>query len=52
MTRTEVYALIDAERDQQRIKWGTGEQHAWGWGDCSSLGVPTIVKQCPPPPPA
>ncbi len=44
MTRTEAYALIDAERDQQRLKWGQGNQHGWGWGDCSSLGVHDVTK--------
>lgn len=40
--RSEVYRLIDEERQRQRIQWsGT---HAWGEGDCSSSLVPPIVK--------
>lgn len=41
MTPT-IVALIDAERQQQRIKWG--QPHAWGRGDCSSPDVEPIVK--------
>ena len=42
MTRTEVYALVDAERDQQLLKWG--RPHRWGTGDASSPDVKWIVK--------
>ena len=42
MTRAEVYALINAERDQQAIKWGP--PHAWGQGDCSSPDVDDRTK--------
>ena len=42
MNRAEVYALIDAERDQQRVKWGA--PHDWGQGDCSSPDVADTVK--------
>lgn len=42
MTRAEVYRLIDAERDQQAIKWGP--PHAWGQGDCSSPDVDERTK--------
>ena len=42
MKRADVYALIDAERARQRIKWG--RVHQWGYGDCSSAGVLPEVK--------
>lgn len=42
MTRQEVYALIDAERARQSVKWRG--PHAWGSGDCSSTDVAPIVK--------
>ena len=42
MIRADVYALIDAERDQQAIKWGG--PHDWGQGDCSSADVADVVK--------
>ena len=42
MNRAAIYALIDAERDQQAIKWGG--PHDWGSGDCSSQDVADIVK--------
>lgn len=42
MNRSEVYALIDAERVRQGQKWGGS--HEWGTGDCSSPDVATIVK--------
>ena len=42
MNRSEVYALVNAERDQQAIKWG--DRHAWGQGDCSSLDVDDRTK--------
>lgn len=44
MTRAEVYALIDAERERQRTKWNGPEPHKWGKGDCSSHEVADIVK--------
>jgi hypothetical protein len=40
--RTEAYALINYERERQGRQWA-GE-HEWGFGDCSSDGVPQIVK--------
>ena len=42
MTRSEIYALIDAERDQQALRWDG--PHDWGSGDCSSPDVADIVK--------
>lgn len=37
-----VLTEVAVERKAQREKWaGT---HAWGTGDCSSAGVPAIVK--------
>jgi hypothetical protein len=42
MNRRQVYALIDDERDRQRMKWFA--PHDWGWGDCSSPDVAPIVK--------
>ena len=42
MTRADIYAAIDAERDRQAAKWAG--PHAWGSGDCSSSRVHTIVK--------
>jgi len=42
MSRAQVYALVDAERDRQAAKWGGA--HAWGQGDCSSLLVDETVK--------
>ncbi len=42
VTRADVYALIDAERDQQAIQWSG--PHEWGQGDCSSSDVADIVK--------
>lgn len=42
MTRSDIYALIDAERDQQAIQWAA--PHRWGQGDCSSLLVEETVK--------
>jgi len=40
--RTEVYALIDAERVRQRVKWDA--PHRWGQGDCSSPNVDVRTK--------
>ena len=42
MNRSGVYALINAERARQSVKWGSA--HAWGAGDCSSPAVEPIVK--------
>jgi NTP pyrophosphatase (non-canonical NTP hydrolase) len=42
VNRARVYALIDAERDQQSLKWDG--PHDWGHGDCSSDGVDPITK--------
>lgn len=42
MTRSDIYAAIDAERDRQGEKWN--RNHAWGHGDCSSQLVAPIVK--------
>ena len=42
MNRVDVYAEIDAERDQQSKKWGG--PHQWGEGDCSSRLVDETVK--------
>lgn len=45
VTRDEILAAIDAERDRQRSKWNdSGYTHEWGYGDCSSNMVPVIVK--------
>jgi hypothetical protein len=42
VTRSEVYALIDAERARQAARWNV--HHAHGWGDCSSSRVAPTVK--------
>lgn len=42
MNRADVYALIDAERARQAVKWAA--PHPWGQGDCSSSEVAPIVK--------
>lgn len=42
VTRQDVYAAIDAERERQVAKWA--EPHQWGIGDCSSAHVPATVK--------
>ena len=42
MTRSDVYAAIDAERDRQADKWGG--PHDWGSGDCSSPAVEDSTK--------
>ena len=42
MTRSEVFAAIDAERERQAAKWAGA--HRWGEGDCSSRVVMPIVK--------
>lgn len=43
MKRQDIYALVDAERERQIIKWGP--PHDWGQGDCSSpyVAAPTKV---------
>jgi hypothetical protein len=40
--RDRVWAEIQAERDRQAAKWAGPHQH--GAGDCSSPGVPLMVK--------
>lgn len=42
VTRAEAFAIIDAERARQAVKWSG--PHAWGAGDCSSPAVPTVVR--------
>lgn len=42
MTRQEIYAAIDAERERQAAKWNC--EHDWGYGDCSSDNVSAPVK--------
>lgn len=42
MNRTDIYKLIDAERDRQETKWG--HPHNWGEGSCSSANVATMTK--------
>ena len=42
LTRPSFTDAIRLERDWQRAKWGG--QHDWGYGDCSSKGVPDPVK--------
>ena len=42
MKRTEAFAYVSAERERQGIKWA--RPHEWGYGDCSSDGVASIVK--------
>ena len=42
MTWDDIFAAIDAEREQQFQKWGGA--HPWGHGDCSSPAVDDIVK--------
>jgi NTP pyrophosphatase (non-canonical NTP hydrolase) len=42
MTRAEIYALIDAERERQAKMWN--REHDHGYGDCSSDGVSWPVK--------
>jgi NTP pyrophosphatase (non-canonical NTP hydrolase) len=42
MLRSDVYALIDAERKRQVAKWSA--PHDWGAGDCSSPHVDPLVK--------
>ena len=42
MNRADVFALINAERARQAIRWHG--PHPWGEGDCSSPDVAPIVK--------
>lgn len=42
LTRTDIFAMIDAERARQAAQWA--EPHRWGQGDCSSLQVDETVK--------
>lgn len=42
MTRENIWAAINAERARQAAKWGGPHDH--GQGDCSSPGVPLMVK--------
>ena len=44
MTRDEILAAVEAERKRQHEKWG--DEHLWGFGDCSYPDdcVPIIVK--------
>jgi hypothetical protein len=42
ITRQDVFDAITAERERQAAKWA--REHDWGIGDCSSLGVHTMVK--------
>lgn len=42
MNRAKVIELIEAERERQSDMWSA--EHSWGSGDCSSSGVPLIVK--------
>ncbi len=42
MSRIDIYAAIDAERDRQADKWGG--PHDWGHGDCSSPAVEDSTK--------
>ena len=41
-TSREIWAAIQAERCRQGVKWAG--PHAHGQGDCSSPGVPLMVK--------
>lgn len=42
MDHAEIYAAMMRERLRQQVKWHRA--HEWGKGDCSSAGVPMIVK--------
>jgi NTP pyrophosphatase (non-canonical NTP hydrolase) len=42
MTREAIWAAIELERHRQAAKWD--REHDWGYGDCSSDGVPVTVK--------
>lgn len=42
MNRSDVYDLIDTERNRQQAKWGGS--HSWGEGDCSSDGLDPVIK--------
>ena len=41
-TAREIWAAVQAEQYRQSVKWA--EPHAHGQGDCSSPGVPLMVK--------
>jgi len=42
MTFAEIIDAIEQERARQEELWN--REHEWGTGDCSSPGVPMIVK--------
>ena len=42
MTRGDIFALIDVERQRQAAQWN--RPHEWGRGDCSSPHVAEPVK--------
>ncbi len=42
MNRADIYALIDAERARQELRWA--EPHEWGRGSCASDAVEPTVK--------
>jgi NTP pyrophosphatase (non-canonical NTP hydrolase) len=42
MNRTQIYELIDAERQRQHDKWAG--KHRWGQGDCSSIHIDKRTK--------
>ena len=42
MTRDRIYAMVDAERVRQAVKWAAPGY--WGTGDCSSPDVRPEVK--------
>jgi hypothetical protein len=42
MTRDDTWAAVLAERARQAAKWSGA--HDWGYGDCSSDGVHSMVK--------
>jgi NTP pyrophosphatase (non-canonical NTP hydrolase) len=42
LTRPDVFALVDAERERQRERWDGN--HDWGTGDCASPNVDPSTK--------
>jgi hypothetical protein len=42
MTRADIFAAIDRERDRQSELWNGS--HRWGSGDCSGTGITPEVK--------
>lgn len=42
MSREDIFKAILLERDRQAGLWN--HEHDWGFGDCSSSGVPAPVK--------